>query len=304
MPLAAIQKLGSVGNWGSSTVDITLSRDIQVGEFLVLALSERDWGIVGVADNSVQSGTANSYVQDIFNNLAGDDFTYIYSCKVTRKILATNTITATFNGPISGKSGVLYALPEATGTSPKDVWVYDSGTGGTVFDTGLSTTTSQGDEYLIGVACAHGDPGTITFDGTWVSQFAGTPGSGYAYAHAAQITTTPVLIDFSGGWGADVGNEWSAVGISYKGVAGSGTVTPVYNADGSLLVSGNQSLGATLTAVHGNWTPTPSGYTYRWQRADDASGTNLVDIGATGANYVVQAADVAKYLRCGVTALP
>ena len=74
-------------------------------------------------------------------------------------------------------------------------------------------------------------------------------------------------------------------------------------------VSGTAHVWKTLTANHGTWndsadrTPGTISYAYQWQRADNASGLNLVDIpGATGSTYVVQAADNGKYLCVKVTA--
>jgi hypothetical protein len=77
-------------------------------------------------------------------------------------------------------------------------------------------------------------------------------------------------------------------------------------------ISGNFAVGSSLTANPGLWndatdtnvsgTSTIS-YAYQWQRADNASGTNLISIsGATGSRYILTIADAQKYLRVRVTA--
>ena len=69
-------------------------------------------------------------------------------------------------------------------------------------------------------------------------------------------------------------------------------------------VSGSLYQGQTLTADHGTWSQSPTGYAYQWQRCDSAgtpaSCTNIS--GATSATYPVAAADVGHALRVVVTA--
>ncbi len=65
-------------------------------------------------------------------------------------------------------------------------------------------------------------------------------------------------------------------------------------------VTGALAVGGTLTISNGTWDPTPSSFQYYWHREDDALGTNLVEIGATGSTYTLAAADVGKYIRAGV----
>jgi len=62
-----------------------------------------------------------------------------------------------------------------------------------------------------------------------------------------------------------------------------------------------------FTATSGAWNDALDGgtatitYTYQWQRADDASGTNPVNVGE-GATYTAQLADLNKYIRVNVIA--
>lgn len=73
-------------------------------------------------------------------------------------------------------------------------------------------------------------------------------------------------------------------------------------------VTGTETEGQTLTTTTGTWaldSPFASGsngspsYAKQWTRSDDNSGTNEADIaGATNLTYVLQAADVTKFIRC------
>jgi len=66
-------------------------------------------------------------------------------------------------------------------------------------------------------------------------------------------------------------------------------------------VTGSLNVGSTLTANPGTWVPTPSSFNYFWHRMDDAAGTNLVEIGATGSTYTLSSSDLNKFIRAGVT---
>lgn len=97
------------------------------------------------------------------------------------------------------------------------------------------------------------------------------------------------------------------LGISIRldgSTSGGGTVILPPTASG-VTFTGTLSIGSTLTQSHSYSDPQglpESGTTYRWQRADDGSGTNAADIsGATSATYNVQTADMNKYIRVGVT---
>ena len=62
-------------------------------------------------------------------------------------------------------------------------------------------------------------------------------------------------------------------------------------------ISGTAQQGKTLTAAHGAWTGSPTGYSYQWQRCD-ATGANCVAIsGATAQTYVLVAEDVGHTIR-------
>jgi hypothetical protein len=72
----------------------------------------------------------------------------------------------------------------------------------------------------------------------------------------------------------------------------------------SVSFSGTTTVGQTLT---GSYTyndannDAENGSTFKWYRADNASGTNSVAIsGANSSSYILQAADVGKYIRFGV----
>lgn len=72
----------------------------------------------------------------------------------------------------------------------------------------------------------------------------------------------------------------------------------------SVAISGNLKIGETLTGSY-NYTDADTdsegASTYKWYRADDATGTNSIAIsGATATTYILQAADVNKYIRFGV----
>lgn len=231
MPLTAPVLLGTNGNTGSSTIGVSPSRNIEVGEFIVVTLTERDWGISSLADNSSQAGTANSYTSNVSKAATYDGFTYIYSCKTTRKILTTDTITATFAGPNDGKSMAVYALPDANASSQLDktASIGAFGDTSTYSSTGVATT-AQADEYAVGVAAYGGSgssAGTITADSPWTLQYSYKP-TDYSAAHGTQVLTATGTPAFSGGWGATMtGAAETACIATFKGTVAAAATSAV-----------------------------------------------------------------------------
>jgi hypothetical protein len=61
-------------------------------------------------------------------------------------------------------------------------------------------------------------------------------------------------------------------------------------------VSGNATVGSTLTCSTGSWTNEPTSFVYSWQR----DGNPIAS--ASGPTYTITQADVGHYLNCNVTA--
>jgi hypothetical protein len=61
-------------------------------------------------------------------------------------------------------------------------------------------------------------------------------------------------------------------------------------------ITGTNKSGSVLTASHGTWAPTPSGFTYQWRR------DGLFIAGATGSKYTLTPSDRGHYVSVTVTA--
>ena len=68
------------------------------------------------------------------------------------------------------------------------------------------------------------------------------------------------------------------------------------------VVSGTAGVGEVLSASTGTWSNSPTGYAYRWERADVAAGPYAAIAGATAASYPLVAADAGRFVRVVVTA--
>jgi hypothetical protein len=242
MPLTAVELLAS--NLAvATTLSLTPSRDIQVGEFIVVPLTQRNNSVTSLADNSSQAGTANTYTLDSpSSQIAGDGFAYIYSCKVTRKILSTDSITFTLGG--SGAiTGAVLALPDANASSQKDQTALAAVGTGTTYSSGSVATTAQADEYAIGVAAfaASGvEAGTITADSPWTLQFSQGGAIGYGSAIGSRVLTATGTPAFTGGWGASQDGEGDAAIVTYKGTpSGGGGTTINSSPSGTVYLDGS-----------------------------------------------------------------
>ena len=67
-------------------------------------------------------------------------------------------------------------------------------------------------------------------------------------------------------------------------------------------ILGQLGVGQQVSADVGEWSTTPTGFSYSWERCDSTGAACSSVAGATSANYVVQSADVGSTLRVVVTA--
>lgn len=100
-------------------------------------------------------------------------------------------------------------------------------------------------------------------------------------------------------------NVVAANGISPNGFAASndlnlGVIVPVLN--GAPAISGDPFVSRTLSGTNGNWTNSPTSYTYQWQRSNNG-GASWADIsGASAITHVIQAAGSGAATRLRVIA--
>ena len=109
----------------------------------------------------------------------------------------------------------------------------------------------------------------------------------------------------------DVGHELRVAETAFNGTGSSSpqdseataVVVPPVPVDSKLpTITGTAQQGQTLTEHNGEWTNSPTGYTYRWLRCS-SSGTGCVAIGgATNQTYYPVAEDVGHELRVTETA--
>jgi Subtilase family len=70
---------------------------------------------------------------------------------------------------------------------------------------------------------------------------------------------------------------------------------------GPPVISGTPQAGQTLMASTGQWSNSPTGYTYAWSRCD-STGANCSGVGTNSSSYPVQSTDVGSTLGVAVTA--
>ncbi|ETR66230.1 MAG: hypothetical protein OMM_13075, partial [Candidatus Magnetoglobus multicellularis str. Araruama] len=180
--------------------------------------------------------------------------------------------------------------PVFTESSPQAVTMDEDSTP-TTFSLNLNATDADGDTMtwtILSIA----SQGTATVSGTGTSK-------SIAYMPMTNFNGSDTFdIQISDGLG---GTDTLTVNVTVeqRNDTPNNTVAPS--------ISGIHHYGETLTINNGNWDddtdliPGSINYSYQWQRADDASGTNSVDID-TNQTYTLTLADNAKYVRAQITA--
>ncbi|MDQ6777710.1 MAG: hypothetical protein M3071_16205 [Actinomycetota bacterium] len=67
-------------------------------------------------------------------------------------------------------------------------------------------------------------------------------------------------------------------------------------------IAGQTTVGQVLSEAHGTWSPTPTGYSYQWDRCDSAGATCAAIAGATTQSYLLDPSDVGSTIRVVETA--
>jgi hypothetical protein len=150
------------------------------------------------------------------------------------------------------------------------------------------------------------DPGTwsdpaATFTYAWLR----CQGSGTCTAINGAVGTTYALT--TDDLGSSVGVEVAASGVTGTGTADSSLVGPVVAPQGPPVVvtapsvSGDATVGSTLTADPGTWSDPAATFTYAWLRCD-SSGACTATGGASGSTYTLTDNDLGSSIRVEVTA--
>lgn len=90
----------AINSANQATVGVSPLQIVPVGAKLVVCCGYANNAktVTGVADNSTQAGTANTYTVDVSGNTSGSSVSsYICSSVITRSILTTDTVTVTFS---------------------------------------------------------------------------------------------------------------------------------------------------------------------------------------------------------------
>jgi hypothetical protein len=151
---------------------------------------------------------------------------------------------------------------------------------------------------------------------TLLSTMGSLSGTFGSYSVSGNPTNNPLLIPcFDGNHKTGPDEETAArvylYRINYNTAGSPKTVTAtvqssvpvIFGETGELpTISGNATVGQTLSESHASWSNEPTSYSDQWQRCD-SGGNNCQNIaGATGQTYTLAAADIGSTLRVRETA--
>jgi hypothetical protein len=218
--MATVTKLGSNQGNSVTTLGVSPSAQINVGDFIVVMVAQRDQAFSGVADNSAESGSANSYTQDSALTTT-DGFLAAYSCRVTRNIMTDDTITVTL--ATAGGSFVigLFKLSDIAASTPFDKTSgrrYAATT--SPWTSNATATTAQADEVLLGIMNAitlvgNGTDGSTNPDSPWVQEYFINQGS-TTVLMSSQVVSSTGAYAHSGVTDASGGGSHTSLIVTYK----------------------------------------------------------------------------------------
>lgn len=316
-------KISPSGGWpkaGSLTQNTTISGFAVFAESGSATLQIDDLEY----NNALPSGYTLSY--DGNGNTGGsvptDNTTYANNANVTvlgntGNLVKTNSAFAGWNTAANGSgtsyaAGNTFAITAATTLYAKWSTLAPSVTSLTNFTYAQNNGPSASKSFnLTGSNLTAGSTVTATASGTnyEVSTDNATWGNSVTISYTGtSLNSTPVHVRLKAGLTSNP-SYTGQINISGSGatatVSLSGNVTNAAPTASNLSIRGTLLVGQTLTS-HYTYTDSendPEGTsTFRWFRADDAAGTNRVQIaGATAATYQLKAADYQKYITFGVT---
>jgi hypothetical protein len=253
-------------------------------------------GISGltVSDNSTQGpGGPNNWIVDVLS-VGGAAAFAIIRCDLTRDILTSDSITATWTTAGTSRGDLFELIGAVAGGPDKSLNTYGFTTV-TALDTGSMAAVS-----VAGCFVYAGFTG-VTTSTTFT---AGNDGQGNNYTQGCSQNAANRV------YGSEyILSEASALAFKATGTLGANNtgrgaiaayapttnVAPVNTV--APAVTGNPQEGQTLTTTDGTWTGTPSPtFAYQWQK-------DGVDIGGATANTLVLPAGTATHgVKCNVTA--
>ncbi len=294
------QSMSALSTSATHTMTTTVVAD--VGETIIVFVTSNT---SNRTLNTVTDTAGNTYTIDkVQQDTGGVNLGNVYVCSspVTTQLPIGGVITATFASSISSVRGLAAMKVSGLASASRvDVTV-----GNTSTTSGWSATaagaTSQADELLVGIGWIGsgltGTPNTNKSGGSTYNEIFDFNGASNTLYGEWLIVSSVDTYRAAGTWSG--ASRWQAALVTYKqAAAGAGFTNTVPPS-----VSGSLSVGSTVTANPGTWTPTPSSFSYYWHRADDTAGSNLVEIGATGSTYTLAAADSGKDIRVGVIPIP
>jgi alpha-tubulin suppressor-like RCC1 family protein len=129
--------------------------------------------------------------------------------------------------------------------------------------------------------------------GTGCTDIPGATGISYRLVYADASHTMRIVVTASNALGSARANS-SETEVVF-GLPPASTALPS--------ITGTATQGRKLTASHGSWSNSPTGYAYQWRRCD-GSGASCTDIpGATASSYTLVEADAAHTIRVVVAAV-
>ncbi len=230
------------GTTAATTIGVSPGVTLDVGDEITVVVTANNVGttdaddtgeIASVADNSTQTGTANTWtkLKERRRSLgaAGDGAVVaIFQSRLTRSILSTDTITVTYANSVAGRT---VSLDESASGAALQLATNGAGTasGGTTTPSASTGTMTSKEYLLIGAMAQQGGTNvTVTNDADYGTADHNFSTGGTTAAHMRQYSSHRIatLTTDTYGLTLSAAREWALLLVALEEASGDAVATP------------------------------------------------------------------------------
>jgi hypothetical protein len=217
MAISLVNQATASSKTSSTTLTITVpTGGFPAGSTLIVNVAVLS-NLVSVS--SITDAAGNSYVKDDYQGMSDVGHVEIWRSSNISALAATSTITITFTGSVTAKVANVSCWNGLVSTTPLDKEESIFGTG-TNIDSGLTETTTQADELVIGPAGVNGPTGDTFTPASGLTALTRVGTSGGSATSNITLNSLYKIVTATGQYNIagtnSASRNWAAIVVTYK----------------------------------------------------------------------------------------